>query len=60
MTAPIAKDVPAAEDRPIDQEADLFSINAVDHVEFWVGNAKQAAFYWKYWGFKPAAAAPAM
>ncbi len=50
-----AQDLPAVEDRPIDQEADLFSINAVDHVEFWVGNAKQAAFYWKYWGFKPVA-----
>lgn len=43
------------EDRPMDQEADLFTINAVDHVELWVGNAKQAAYYWKYWGFKPVA-----
>jgi len=43
------------DDRPIDQEADLFKINAVDHIEFWVGNAKQAVFYWKYWGFKPTA-----
>jgi 4-hydroxyphenylpyruvate dioxygenase len=41
--------------RPIDQEADLFKINAVDHVEFWVGNAKQSVFYWKVWGFKPVA-----
>lgn len=41
--------------RPMDEEADLFKINAMDHVEFWVGNAKQAAFYWKYWGFKPVA-----
>lgn len=41
--------------RPMDEEADLFKINAMDHVEFWVGNAKQAAFYWKYWGFKPMA-----
>ena len=48
-------DAPRTEDRPLDQEADLFAINAVDHVEFWVGNAKQAAFYWKYWGFKPVA-----
>jgi len=48
------KDLPST-DRPMDQEADLFTINAVDHVEFWVGNAKQAAFYWKYWGFKPVA-----
>jgi 4-hydroxyphenylpyruvate dioxygenase len=43
------------EDRPMDQEADLFKINAVDHIEFWVGNAKQAVYYWKYWGFKPVA-----
>ena len=45
----------ALDDRPMGQEADLFKINAVDHVEFWVGNAKQAVFYWKYWGFRPAA-----
>lgn len=43
------------DDRPMDQEADLFTINAVDHIELWVGNAKQAAYYWKYWGFKPTA-----
>ena len=42
-------------DRPMEQEADLFTINAVDHVEFWVGNAKQAVFYWKVWGFHPTA-----
>ncbi len=43
------------DDRPMDQEADLFKINAVDHVEFWVGNARQAVYYWKVWGFKPVA-----
>ena len=41
--------------RPIDQEADLFRINAMDHVELWVGNARQAVYYWKVWGFKPVA-----
>jgi 4-hydroxyphenylpyruvate dioxygenase len=41
--------------RPMDQEANLFQINAVDHVELWVGNAKQSAFYWKQWGFTPVA-----
>ncbi len=41
--------------RPMDQEADLFQINAVDHVELWVGNAKQSVFYWKQWGFTPVA-----
>ena len=42
-------------ERPLDQEADLFRIKAVDHIEFWVGNARQAVYYWKYWGFKPVA-----
>jgi 4-hydroxyphenylpyruvate dioxygenase len=41
--------------RPMDQEADLFKIKAIDHIEFWVGNARQAVYYWKYWGFKPVA-----
>jgi 4-hydroxyphenylpyruvate dioxygenase len=40
---------------PMHEEADLFTINAMDHVELWVGNAKQAVFYWKVWGFKPVA-----
>lgn len=44
-----------ADERPIDQEADLFKIKAMDHVELWVGNARQAVYYWKYWGFKPVA-----
>ena len=43
------------DERPIDEEADLFKINAMDHVEFWVGNARQAVYYWKVWGFKPVA-----
>ncbi len=45
---------PTAE-RPMHEEADFFKINAVDHVEFWVGNAKQSVFFWKALGFKPAA-----
>lgn len=49
------KDVSNTDARPLDEEADLFKINAVDHVEFWVGNAKQAVFYWKAWGFAPVA-----
>jgi 4-hydroxyphenylpyruvate dioxygenase len=52
---PRADDASLRDERPMDEEADLFKINAVDHIEFWVGNAKQAVFYWKYWGFKPAA-----
>ena len=49
------KELPAIEERPIDQEGDFLKINAIDHIEFWVGNAKQAAYYWKLWGFKPVA-----
>lgn len=43
------------ETRAIDQEADLFKINSIDHIEFWVGNAKQSVFFWKVLGFKPVA-----
>jgi 4-hydroxyphenylpyruvate dioxygenase len=43
------------DDRPIDQEADLFRINGIDHIELWVGNAKQSVFFWKAWGFKATA-----
>ncbi|HJW83470.1 MAG TPA: VOC family protein, partial [Anaerolineae bacterium] len=39
--------VAKTEERPIDQEGDFLRINAMDHVEFWVGNAKQAAHYWR-------------
>ncbi|GAB4524755.1 MAG: 4-hydroxyphenylpyruvate dioxygenase [Anaerolineae bacterium] len=42
--------------RPMDQEADFLKINAIDHVHWWVGNAKQAMYYWwKGYGFKPVA-----
>jgi 4-hydroxyphenylpyruvate dioxygenase len=51
----IAESTAKTDDRPMDQEADLFKINGVDHVEFWVGNARQAVYYWKVWGFKPIA-----
>jgi 4-hydroxyphenylpyruvate dioxygenase len=44
---------PTAKDRAIDQEGDFLKINAIDHIEFWVGNAKQAAHYWRTaFGFK--------
>ena len=46
---------PVAQERAIDQEGDFLKINAMDHVEMWVGNAKQAAYYWKVWGFEPVA-----
>ncbi|NDJ54971.1 MAG: 4-hydroxyphenylpyruvate dioxygenase [Chloroflexi bacterium] len=44
------------DERPIDQEADFLQIKAIDHIHFYVGNAKQAMYYWwKGFGFKPVA-----
>lgn len=43
-------------DRPITEEADFLQIQSIDHLHFWVGNAKQAMYYWwKGFGFKPVA-----
>lgn len=45
-----------AETRPMTEEADFFEIKSIDHIHFWVGNAKQAMYYWwKGFGFKPVA-----
>jgi 4-hydroxyphenylpyruvate dioxygenase len=45
-----------AEARPITEEADFLQIKSIDHIHFWVGNAKQAMYYWwKGFGFKPLA-----
>ena len=34
--------------------ADFLPLNGIDHVEFWVGNARQAAAYYRaLWGFTP-------
>jgi len=42
--------------RPMNEEADFLQINSIDHVQFWVGNAKQAMYYWwKAFGFQPIA-----
>jgi 4-hydroxyphenylpyruvate dioxygenase len=42
--------------RPISQEGDFLQIRSVDHLHFWVGNAKHAMYYWwKGFGFKPVA-----
>jgi 4-hydroxyphenylpyruvate dioxygenase len=49
------KELPKIEEKPIDQEDDFLKINSIDHIEFWVGNAKQSNFFWKQWGFKPTA-----
>ncbi len=42
--------------RPLTEEADFLQIKSIDHVHWWVGNAKQAMYYWwKAFGFKPIA-----
>jgi 4-hydroxyphenylpyruvate dioxygenase len=39
-----------------DKDGDAFPIQGIDHIEFWVGNAKQSAFYFAgAFGFRPAA-----
>jgi 4-hydroxyphenylpyruvate dioxygenase len=49
-------DATVPETRPITEEADFLKINSFDHVHWWVGNAKQAMYYWwKGFGFKPVA-----
>lgn len=47
---------PVLETRPVTEEADFLQIKNIDHIHFWVGNAKQAMyFWWKGMGFKPTA-----
>ncbi len=42
--------------RPMTEEADFLQIKAIDHIHLYVGNAKQAMyFWWKGFGFKPVA-----
>lgn len=42
--------------RAITEEADFLKLKDLDHVEFWVGNAFQAAYFWQHaFGFKPVA-----
>ena len=42
--------------RAAGQAADFLPIRGIDHVEFWVGNARQAAEYYRaLWGFTPVA-----
>src|SRR5512139_3430438 len=52
----MAANVSKAESRPMTEEADFLQIRSIDHVHFYVGNAKQAMYYWwKAFGFKPVA-----
>ena len=47
---------PALAPRPMYEEADHLRINSIDHLHIWVGNAKQAMYWWwKGFGFKPVA-----
>jgi 4-hydroxyphenylpyruvate dioxygenase len=42
--------------RPMTEEGDFLQIKNIDHLHFWVGNAKQAMyFWWKGFGFTPVA-----
>src|SRR3990172_13363262 len=44
------------ETRPMTEEGDFLQIQAIDHLHFYVGNAKQAMYWWwKGFGFKPVA-----
>ncbi len=54
MTVPA--EVRAEFERPITEEADFLTLKDVDHIEFYVGNAYQAAFFWQHgFGFEPVA-----
>lgn len=45
-----------ASERPMTEEANFLEIKAIDHLHLWVGNAKQAMYYWwKGFGFQPVA-----
>lgn len=48
--------VTPAPTRLMTEEADFLKIKSIDHIHWWVGNAKQAMyFWWKGFGFKPVA-----
>jgi len=52
----MAKSAVKTESRPITEEADFLQIKSIDHIHFYVGNAKHAMYYWwKGFGFKPTA-----
>jgi 4-hydroxyphenylpyruvate dioxygenase len=52
----MATTVSKPESRPITEEADFLQIKSIDHVHFYVGNAKHAMYHWwKAYGFKPVA-----
>jgi 4-hydroxyphenylpyruvate dioxygenase len=56
MTKTASKSTPAADSRPMTEEADFLQIKSIDHIHFYVGNAKHAMYYWwKGFGFQPVA-----
>ena len=47
---------PLAETQQMTEEGEHLQIKSIDHVHFWVGNARHAMYYWwKGFGFKPIA-----
>jgi 4-hydroxyphenylpyruvate dioxygenase len=56
MTKVASKAAGKVEPRPMTEEADFLQIKAIDHVHFYVGNARHAMHYWwKAFGFRPVA-----
>ncbi len=56
MTQSVSKPATAKASRPMTEEADFLQIKAIDHLHFYVGNAKHAMYYWwKAFGFRPIA-----
>ena len=56
MTKLAAKPGAKADPRPMTEEADFLQIKAIDHIQFYVGNARHAMHYWwKSFGFRPVA-----
>ncbi|MEW6405780.1 MAG: 4-hydroxyphenylpyruvate dioxygenase [Chloroflexota bacterium] len=52
----MTKQAVITDSRPITEEGDFLQIKSVDHVHFYVGNAKHAMYYWwKAFGFTPVA-----
>ena len=52
----MAKPAATTEARPVTEEADFLQIRSIDHIEFHVGNARHAMYYWwKGFGFQPVA-----
>jgi 4-hydroxyphenylpyruvate dioxygenase len=44
------------EERKITEEGDFLQLKSIDHIHFWVGNARHAMYYWwKGFGFQPVA-----